>query len=179
MSSVRPVRQSDGFSGLTPNSRTRNKEVDQVLSNVMKEVDREIRLFGQGGFCLTNVLGGATRRHGRQQPRSQRPSQPPIPMLWRRQPEAEAVGEASAGPPTEVDWTRTPHGVTVRRGAPQAATAVQVFDDTRVQLAYRTALWRHRAQRFQISLDMEDSALQEELGVEDGDPQPTASQDSK
>lgn len=38
MSSVRPVRQSDGFSGLTPNSRTRNKEVDQVLSNVMKEV---------------------------------------------------------------------------------------------------------------------------------------------
>lgn len=38
MSSVRAIRQSGGFPGLTPNSRARIKEVDQVLSNVMKEV---------------------------------------------------------------------------------------------------------------------------------------------
>ncbi|XP_040071852.1 uncharacterized protein LOC115328106 [Ixodes scapularis] len=128
----------------------------------MKQIEAEIRHCVETGHLMPTLLH--RRRIRRRRNRVARISRCP-----REQPrdltESEN-GDQNSSRPAPLrwpDWPVTPHAVSVRRGMRAQLPTPEAFDDTRLRQAYSTVVWRQRAERFHVDLDVEDPGVQDAM----------------
>ncbi|XP_064472622.1 uncharacterized protein LOC135387269 [Ornithodoros turicata] len=116
-------------------SGARNPEIEALFDRLLQKADYEIWNCYRSGKPIVSLLRTPQRNRNKFPKR----------------------GVERRGTPSGVHWLRTPHMVTLRNGV---CSPVTTFDDAPLRLAYETAQWKKRAERFNILLDTRDTQVQ-------------------
>ncbi|XP_077516017.1 uncharacterized protein LOC144126018 [Amblyomma americanum] len=146
---------------------------DDVLHDVMRQVDAEIRQCLDRGKPLTSIFCSPVKQKGRarrlhRQPFTEHPAAAndcggPQPSQSHQRPRSGGGSSRCPRAMAAERWLETPHVVSVTRGM-SGTQQLQRFDDAaRVRQAYHRARWLSRAQRFRIALDVDDPDVQRSL----------------